>query len=116
MKLLSSVLMLVTLLASQALLAHSDHQHGPISESAAQVLALDVAGDLSSRDAGLGFGRLSKTWTSIPVNNVATSKKGNGYYILSVLNESEKKTLYVLMSSSGEVYDANFTGVFEGIK
>jgi len=116
MKIFSLVLMLMTILASQALFAHSDHQHTPISESAAQELALDVAGNLSSSDVGLGFGQLSKTWASVPANNVATSKKGNGYYILSVFNESEKKTLYILMSSSGEVYDANFTGVFEGIE
>lgn len=116
MKFISTVLIVLTLLTSQSLFAHSDHAHGPISESAAQSLALDVATNLSSRDAGLGFGQLPKSWASIPAKNVAITKKGPGYYIVSVLNESEKKTLYILMSDGGEVFDANFTGEFEGVK
>jgi hypothetical protein len=106
--------MVLTLLTSQSLFAHSDH--GPISESAAQSLALDVATNLTTRDAGLGFGQLPITWASVPAENIAITKKGKGYYIILVLNESEKKTLYVLISDVGEVYDANFTGEFEGVK
>ncbi len=116
MKIISTVLMVLALLTSQSLFAHSDHSHGPISESAAQSLALDVATDLSSRDAGLDFGQLPKTWASVPAKNVAITNKGPGYYIVSVLNESEKKTLYILMSDSGEVFDANFTGKFKEVK
>ncbi len=116
MKIPSTILMLLTLLISQSLFAHSDHAHGPISESAAQSLALDVATKLSSRNAGLGFGQLPKTWASVPTKNVAITKKGPGYYIVSVHNESEKKTLYILISYGGEVFDANFTGKFEGVK
>lgn len=116
MKIIYTVLISVALLASQLLFAHSDHSHGPISQTSAQLLALDVAVNLSSRDAGLGFGQLPKTWASVPVINVAIAKKGLGYYIVSVLNESEKKTLYILMSNGGDVHDANFTGEFEGLK
>lgn len=65
MKILFTALMLVTLLVSPLLFAHSDHNHDPISESAAQLLAHDVAVNLSSRDAGLGFGRLPKSWVSV---------------------------------------------------
>ena len=108
--------MLAVLFVSQSLFAHSDHEHGPISESDVQMLALAVADNLSSRDAGLGFGQLPKTWASVPAENVAIPKKGKGYYIVSVLNGSEQKTLYILMSDGGEVYDANFTGEFEGVK
>lgn len=116
MKILLVALTLLTLCASQSLLAHSDHSHGPISTSAAQSLALDVAKNLASRDAGLGFGQLAKSWQSIPAKNVVITKTGKGYYIVSVLNESENKTLHVLMSDGGEVYDANFTGKFKGVK
>jgi len=116
MKVLLVALTLLTLSLSQTLFAHSDHSHGPISITEAQSLAMDVAKNLSSRDAGLGFGQLAKSWQSILSKDVAIHKKGEGYYIVSVMNESEKKTLYVLMSDSGEVYDANLTGIFEGIK
>jgi len=50
------------------------------------------------------------------IKNVVIYTKGTGYIVVSVLNESEKKTLYILMSESGEVFDANFTGKFDGIK
>ncbi len=116
MKILPALFMLLVLIISQPMLAHEDHSHGPISALSAQALALDVAANLSSRDAGLGFGQLSQSWASIPDKNVSTSKKGKGYYIVSVLNDTEKKTLYILMTEGGEVYDANFTGEFEGIK
>lgn len=116
MKIVSFVLLTLSLIASQAVFAHSDHHHGPISEDAAHTLALEVAENLSSRDAGLGFGQLPKTWAAIPAKNVTISKKGRGYYIVSVLNEREKKSLYILMSDSGDVYDANFSGEFEGVK
>lgn len=116
MKILVTALIALTLLTSQLVFSHSDHAHGPISESAAESLALDVASNLSTRDAGLGFGQLAKTWMSLPAENVAISKKGPGYYIVAVQNESDKKTLYILMSEVGEVYDANFSGEFKGLK
>lgn len=116
MKIIISLLLIALLFGTQQVFAHSDHAHGPISEAAAMPLAAEVTAELSSRDAGLGFGQLPESWVSIPKENVAIYKKGKGYYIVSVLNEGEKKTLFVLMSDSGEVYDANFSGAFNGIK
>jgi hypothetical protein len=43
-------------------------------------------------------------------------KQGKGYYVVSVLNRKEEKTVYVLMSNYGEVYDANLVGQFDGIE
>lgn len=43
-------------------------------------------------------------------------KKSSDYFIVSVANTAEAKALYVLISSSGEVYDANFTGEFDGLE
>ena len=42
-------------------------------------------------------------------------RKLNGYYIVAVENKGDQKTLYVLMSWEGEVYDANLSGDFKGI-
>jgi hypothetical protein len=116
MKVISIIIVALTLLTSQSLFAHSDHGHGPIVESDAQSLALDIATTLSSRDVGLGFGQLPATWASVSASNVAIAKKGQGYFIVSVLNENENKTLYILMSDGGEVYDVNFTGEFKGVE
>lgn len=116
MKVFASIVMLLTLLSSQVVFAHGDHHHDPLSEPEAQALALEVAGKLSSHDAGLGFGQLDKSWGSVPAKNTAIAKKGEGYYIVSVLNDSNQKNLFILMANDGEVYDANFSGEFEGIK
>jgi hypothetical protein len=35
---------------------------------------------------------------------------------VSVLNNTEQKMLFVLMSNGGEIYDVNFSGVFSQIK
>jgi len=116
MKTLSTFLFLALLFTTSAVVAHGDHDHGPITEAEAISLALKVSVDLSSRDAGLGFGKLPESWAAVAAENVSIYKRDKGYYIVSVVNNSEKKTLYVLMSASGDVYDANFTAKFKGIE
>ena len=109
-----SILLFLILLLSQHVFAHSDHSS--ISEAQAASIAADVTTQFSVKDAGLDFGILPTSWASIPSDNIAIYKKGKGYYIVSVENESEQKMLYVLMSSGGEVYDANFSGTFKGVE
>ena len=117
MKKYISIILSLTLLAiSQNSLAHGGPSHGQITESQAITVADSVAKQLAVKDAGLDIGKLSSRWASIPKENIATHKVGEGYYIISVENKAEKKTLYVLMASDGKVYDANFTGSFEGIR
>jgi hypothetical protein len=109
-----SILLSFLLLVSQHVFAHSDHVS--ITEDQALSIAADVSTQFSETDAGLNFGKLPISWASIPSDNVAIYKKGKGYYIVSIENEGEQKILYVLMSSSGEVYDANFSGTFKGVE
>ncbi len=122
MKILASIFLLGMLGTVQQVAAHGDHDHGPatkrapITEQAAMSLGKDVASQLSMKDGGLGFGKLPASWNSVPPKNIKLHKKGEGYHIVSVVNEGEKKTLYVLMSTEGEVYDANFTGEFKNLK
>lgn len=58
---------------------------------------------------------LDAAWANVTEGNKKISKKGNGYYIVSFAGENAK-TLYVLLSDAGEVYDANYSGKFEGLK
>lgn len=92
-----------------------DNDHASMSETQAISLGGEVAKRLTLQDAGLGFGKLPDNWLSIPTKDIALHKKGDGYYIVAVENKNNQKTLYVLMSWEGEVYDANFSGDFEGI-
>lgn len=107
---------LVLLAGFQQAFAHSDHAHGPISEASALQLAKEATTHLTEKDAGLGFGKLPESWKTTQAAAVKIHKKGSGYFIVSVANATEAKTLYVLISSDGEVYDANFTGEFDGLE
>ncbi len=58
---------------------------------------------------------LDAAWSTTADADKKISKKGNGYYIVSFAGK-DTKTLYVLLSDAGEVYDANYSGKFEGLK
>lgn len=90
--------------------------HGPVSEKEAIFIASSVAIQFIDFDAGLGFGKLKKSWRNIPENDKKIHTKGTHYYIVSILNSAENKTLYFLLSDSGEIFDANFSGVFPNLK
>ncbi len=89
--------------------------HAAIDDNQAMALALYVADQLTEFDAGLGFGQLEDSWRSLPEDATAIHRRGPGYYVISVENAYERATLFVLMSESGEVYDANLDGRFEGL-
>lgn len=122
MKTLATFFLLSLLGTVQQVAAHADHDHAPatkkapITEQAAINTGKDVAVQLSMKDAGLGFGKLPASWSNLPAKNIKLHKKGEGYYIVSAANDEDKKTLFVLMSTEGEVFDANFTGEFKNLK
>ncbi len=108
-------LLLVWLIQPSSVLAHPG-DHGPVNENQAMGIALYTADQLVEFDAGLGFGRLDASWQNLPVEVTRIHVRGNGYFIVGVENTFENRTLFVLMSDVGEVYDANFTGEFEGLE
>ena len=119
MKNIIAILTAFGLLLPQIGNAHGDHEHIEpqiITENVAISLAQRTTNSMTKKDAGLGFGQLSESWTSIPTEDMSVHKKGYGYYVVAVPNTTESKTLYVLMTDTGRVYDANMTGEFEGIK
>jgi hypothetical protein len=115
MKKILFLLSFLVMTQSQSVLAHGGG-HGPISETRAIDVATYTVNQFVHFDAGLGFGKLNKNWNNISTDDKRIHRKGDGYYIVSATNKQEGKTLYVLMSIGGEVYDANFTGEFKGLK
>ena len=109
-----SIVFLV-MVASQSLYAHSGG-HDPVSEKEAIFIASQTSLQFIDNDPGLGFGKLNDSWRHLPGSAQTMHKTGEGYYIVSINNKSQNKTLYVLLSVEGEVYDANFSGVFPGLK
>lgn len=71
---------------------------------------------LVESDVGLGFGQLDPSWNRVSKNATRIESKKGGYYVVAVRNKGEGRTLFILMSESGAVYDANFTGEFEALQ
>ncbi len=106
---------LLVMLQAQNVMAHADG-HGPVSPEMAEAIALDAAQQFSDSDPGLGFGQLGSNWKSLTIDAAKIETRGGGYYIVSIENMAEGKKLYVLMSASGSVYDANFNGKFPKVR
>ena len=115
MKKLISLFALLVMLQAPSVLAHGGG-HGPISQFKAVTITLDAADQFTANDPGLGFGKLDSSWKGLSRDTSKVVTKGQGYYIVSVENKAEGKTMYVLMSASGDIYDANFTGEFPKVK
>ena len=96
-------------------LAHSAG-HGSVSDEQSVEIATSVVASLTERDAKRGFGKLAPTWAGLPAETKKIHVKRDGYVIVSIRNDSEGKTLYVLMSDGGEVLDANLTGKFSQLE
>lgn len=111
-----SLLIFVCMIQSQNAFAHGSHGHGPVTEQQAISIASRVAGQFVDYDPGLGFGKLGSSWKQLTASDNRIHTRGDGYYIISLANKTEGKTMFVLMSESGEIYDANFSGEFPGLK
>lgn len=115
LKQLSIVISLILTLYSANSFSHSGG-HDPVSEKEAIFIASNVMIQFVNSDAGLGFGKLNESWKYISEENKRIHVKADGYYIVSFNNKVENKTLYFLLSRTGEVFDANFKGDFPGLK
>lgn len=109
---LQSLLLTIALLFASPAFAHPGGHGPPVDEAQALAIAENVARRLADEDFGLGFGQLKPSWKELPAGSVRTHIKGQGFMIMAVENPKESRTLFVLMSENGSVYDANFTGVF----
>ena len=107
--------LLAALVFSSQVLAHGSHG-APISDEKAKTVAVSVAHHFAGKDPQLGFGKLSESWAKVTEAQSQIAKKRDGYLILQLTNPESDKTLYVLMDNSGEVYDANLTGDFDGLE
>lgn len=110
-RLLLTTLLMCSMISSKAF-SHGDHQHPSIEPLEAQQAAVRAAEYFSKNDAGLGFGKLKSSWGELSFDRSKVVKTGEGYFIVSVDNDDEKQTLFVLISDEGDIYDANFTGEF----
>ena len=61
-------------------------------------------------------GLLDAPWEEIGAAQKSIHKKGDKYFIVAVKNTEEDRVLYLLLNEFGDLYAANFSGTFDGIK
>ena len=115
MKLIKALMVVTALAFSGQAFSHGGG-HDRISEIEVVGIAKYVAMKLTEEERGMGFGKLDESWKELPEDKVGISKSGPGYYVVALEHEDEERTLYILMSETGSVYDANFSGKFKGIE
>lgn len=113
---LKNILFAISLLFVTQLAQAHGGGHGPVDETQAMTIAVKIVRQFVEHDPGLGFGKLDASWNQVTASNARLHKKGDGYYIFALTNDTDKKSFFVLMSIEGEVYDANLTGNFPGLK
>jgi hypothetical protein len=101
-----------------------DHAHGH-SHSHKVRKKLDEAGAIKAASKGVGIiieqkhsvegEELDADWGKVPEGAKTVSQKGKGFYIVKFEKSDASKSLYVLMSDSGVVYDTNYSGEFKGV-
>lgn len=105
-----AVLVLLTMLFAQA---HEGHEHGPVTMKRAVEIALATAHDASLNAVPLlGLPQLDQSWRNLPASAAQIYENGRGYYLVSVANPAQAKTLYVRILLDGRVDAANFSGDF----
>ena len=117
----------LSLFAAPITYAGSDHSHGGgahahnapaqmIDENSAIAAASSAVTMLVEQKQSVEGAPLNAAWKETVEADKKIIKKGNGYFIISFDNKSVEKTLYFLLSNTGEIYDANYSGKFEGLK
>lgn len=93
--------------------AHEGHEHGPVTMKRAVDIALATARDASlNAEPLLGLPQLDQSWRDLPASAVQIYENGRGYYLVSISNPAQAKTLYVRILLDGRVDAANFSGDF----
>ena len=116
-------ILLILLFAPLALAGpgHS-HAHGHSDEKVAELSEEEIIKAATKRVAEAIETKkpvegvpLDSTWEQVSDQEKSIVRKGKGFYILKFVQKEEDKNLFLLMSSSGELYDANFDGEFNGL-
>lgn len=102
----------LSLLAPQLVSGHVNHGE-PLNDEQAIEKAAEYTKMIIDRPEFVAELALDSSWQEVA--NVRIYKKNLRYFIVSLYNASQEKTLYVLLDSFGSFYGANFSGAFEGL-
>ena len=110
MKNLIVMLFVGLMLNTGTALAHGDH--GKISAKQAIQVANKVTQKLTFKDLGFNVGKLDESWKALSTEDFKLFAAQANRYIVSASNKANSKTIYFLMSMSGEVLKVNQETMF----
>tara|TARA_R110001592_G_scaffold309760_1_gene584165 strand:- start:2977 stop:3327 length:351 start_codon:yes stop_codon:yes gene_type:complete len=111
-KIASIFLLGLSLLTPNLALSHLSHG-APLNDQQAIEKAIEYTGMIIEKPEAIKGVTLDDSWQSGTETKI--HKKDLRYFIVSLYNASQNKTLYLLINTNGELYDANFDGIFEGL-
>lgn len=112
MKLLSVVLLGFACCSSLIAAAHEGHNHAPVSIKSALEISVQSAKNYSIKASPFVVGQLSASWASLSEQDAQIHENKLGYYVVSLHNPHEQRTLYFKILLDGTVAGANYTGNF----
>ena len=89
--------------------SHGDHAE-PLNDQQAIERAIAYTGRIIDRPEGVNKVKLDENWRT--VTDAKIHKKTLRYFIVALNNANRDETLYLLISTSGQLHDANFNGNF----
>ena len=97
------------------------HDHGPapapkLDDKGILAAATKAVSALIDQKIQIEGAPLAAEWKNIPEADKKIGKTGKGYRIVAFADTKAGKTLHLLVSDTGALYDANYTGVFKGLK
>jgi hypothetical protein len=90
--------------------SHGDHDYA-MDEAQALKRAIKYTGMIIDLPNAIEGVQLNESWRAL--KQASVHEQTEQYFIVSVHNAGEEKTLFLLLSSSGELEAANFDGEFE---
>ena len=114
----SLLLCMAIIFSAQLAFAHDgEHHYGEsINKEEAIIAASEGINAVISQGIEIKGIELDESWGDIPLADKSIVKETDSYYIVSLKNAKQDKTIYVLLSDKGEFYDANYSGEFSGLQ
>jgi len=92
--------------------AHEGHEHMPVSMKKAVEIALATTQSYTLKTPPFGLPQLDNSWRDLPTSAAQIYENGRGYYLVSVENPTQLKTLYLRILLDGSIDGVNFSGDF----
>ena len=103
----------LSLLAPHLALGHENHGTPPLDDTQAIEKATEYTRIIIEKPELVKGLDLDASWQTVTETSIY--KKDLRYFIVSLYNASQKKTLYILLDSYGGLHGANYDGTFEGL-